>query len=280
MFGKFFTKVSLFFFGGVTKFFAPKLKELTKNLSFTNLEEDIYTYFSNILFTSFLIWFFLIFLLIFLMLKLNILFNFFSFLLVIIISFTFSGSIFILLYNFPKYLLISNKRQIEEEIEKSIKHLSALNDPNLTVRDILFILQKINDNKILTQESKKILAIADLNKNLKETIKQICDSTYSEQEFQFFSKLIEVLDKKQTIDEFIKNYFISTEQNLKEKEEHKKNRITLLFQINIFLFFLIFILVFSLFLIPISKEVIKDILFIIAIAFPIVELILIIILSK
>lgn len=280
MFGRFFTKISLFFFGEVAKVFVPRFKELSKTLSFTNIEEDVLTYLSNILFLSFIIWLILVFLLIFVMLKLNILFNLFTFILTIIISFTFAGLVFIILYNYPKYILVSNKKEIEEELEKSIKHLSALKDSNLTVRDVLLLLQKIENNRILTAESKKILAMADLNKNLKETIRFICDNTYSEQEHTFFSKLVDVLDNKYKIEQVINDYFISTEQTLKEKEDHQRSRITLLFEINIFLFFLVFVLVFSVFLMPVYKESIKDILFVIAIVFPIIEIILIAILNK
>ena len=280
MFGRFFTKISLFFFGEVAKVFVPRFKELSKTLSFTNIEEDVLTYLSNILFLSFIIWLILVFLLIFVMLKLNILFNLFTFILTIIISFTFAGLVFIILYNYPKYILVSNKKEIEEELEKSIKHLSALKDSNLTVKDVLLLLQKIENNRILTAESKKILAMADLNKNLKETLRFICDNTYSEQEHTFFSKLVDVLDNKYKIEQVINDYFISTEQTLKEKEDHQRSRITLLFEINIFLFFLVFVLVFSVFLMPVYKESIKDILFVIAIVFPIIEIILIAILNK
>jgi len=280
MFGRFFTKISLFFFGEVAKVFVPRFKELSKTLSFTNIEEDVLTYLSNILFLSFIIWLILVFLLIFVMLKLNILFNLFTFILTIIISFTFAGLVFIIFYNYLKYILVSNKKEIEEELEKSIKHLSALKDSNLTVKDVLLLLQKIENNRILTAESKKILAMADLNKNLKETLRFICDNTYSEQEHTFFSKLVDVLDNKYKIEQVINDYFISTEQTLKEKEDHQRSRITLLFEINIFLFFLVFVLVFSVFLMPVYKESIKDILFVIAIVFPIIEIILIAILNK
>lgn len=280
MFGRLFTKISLFFFGEVAKVFVPRFKELSKTLSFTNIEEDVLTYLSNILFLSFIIWLILVFLLIFVMLKLNIFFNLFTFILTIIISFTFAGLVFIILYNYPKYILVSNKKEIEEELEKSIKHLSALKDSNLTVKDVLLLLQKIENNRILTAESKKILAMADLNKNLKETLRFICDNTYSEQEHTFFSKLVDVLDNKYKIEQVINDYFISTEQTLKEKEDHQRSRITLLFEINIFLFFLVFVLVFSVFLMPVYKESIKDILFVIAIVFPIIEIILIAILNK
>lgn len=280
MFVKFFTKISEFFFSEISKLIVPKFKELSKTLSFTDIEEDAQTYLSNILFLSFLIGIILEFLMIFVMLKLNILFNIFTFVLTIIIAFTFAGLIFIILYNYPKFILLSNKKKIEEELETSIKHLSVLQDKNLTVKDVLYLLQKIDNNKILTVESKRILSMSDLNKNLKETLKYMCDNTYSEQEYSFLSKLIEVLDGKYKLDQVINEYFLSTEQTRKEKEEHQRSRITLLFEINIFLFFLIFVLIFSVFLMPIYRNSIKEILFAIAIIFPIIELILIIILSK
>ena len=168
MFGKFFTKISEFFFSEISKLIVPKFKELSKTLSFTDIEEDAQTYLSNILFLSFLIGIILEFLMIFVMLKLNILFNIFTFVLTIIIAFTFAGLIFIILYNYPKFILLSNKKKIEEELETSIKHLSVLQDKNLTVKDVLYLLQKIDNNKILTVESKRILSMSDLNKNLKE----------------------------------------------------------------------------------------------------------------
>lgn len=142
------------------------------------------------------------------------------------------------------------------------------------------MLQKIDHNQLLTEQSKKIIAMSDLNNNLKETLKYICDNTYSEQEYSFFSKLIEVLDKKSKLVDIINEYLISTEQTRKEKEEQQRSKITLLFEINIFLFFLIFILVFSVFLMPVSKESIKGILFAVAIIFPIIEFILVVILNK
>jgi archaellum biogenesis protein FlaJ (TadC family) len=280
MFGKFFTKTADFFFSEVSKLLVPKFKELSKTLSFTNIGEDIQIYLSNILFLSFIIGVLLEFLMIFVMVKLNILFTIFTFILTIIISFTFAGLVFVILYNYPKYIVLSNKRQIEEELEISVKHLSALQDSNLTVKDILIILQKIDNNKILTYESKKILAMADLNKNLKETLKYVCDNTYSEQEHSFFLKLTDVLDGKSKLEQVITEYLTSTDQTRKEKEEQQRSRITLLFEVNIFLFFLIFVLIFSVFLMPLYRNSIKDILFAIAIAFPIVELILIMLLNK
>jgi hypothetical protein len=280
MFGKLFSKISLFFFSEVSKILAPRFKDLSKTLAFTNIEEDIQTYLSNILFFSFIIGAILEILIIFVLVKLNILFSLFTFILTIVVSVTFAILVFIILYKYPQYIVVSNKKKIEEELEKSVKHLSVLQDSSLTVKDILFLLQKIDHNQLLTEQSKKIIAMSDLNNNLKETLKYICDNTYSEQEYSFFSKLIEVLDKKSKLVDIINEYLISTEQTRKEKEEQQRSKITLLFEINIFLFFLIFILVFSVFLMPVSKESIKGILFAVAIIFPIIEFILVMILNK
>ncbi|MFA5745499.1 MAG: type II secretion system F family protein [archaeon] len=280
MFGKLFSKISGFFFLELSKLIVPRFKELTKILVFTEIEEDVQTYLSNILFISFIIGIILEFLMIFVMLKLNILFTIFTFILTIIISFTFAGFVFMILYKYPYYVINANKKELENELEISVKHLSVLQDPSLTVKDVLLLLQKIEKNKLLTEESKKILSLADLNKNLKETLKSVCNNTYSEQEYSFFSKLIEVLDKKADLFVVINDYLLSTEQIRKEKEEHQRNKITLLFEINVFLFFLIFILIFSVFLMPFYRDSIKNILFIIAIIFPIIELILIFILNK
>lgn len=280
MFGKFLSRISNFFFGEISKYIAPRFKELTKLLTITDIEENIQTYLSNCLFLSFLFGICLEFLMIFVMLKLNILFTIFTFLITITISFTFAGFIFMTLYRYPHYLINSNKKELEEELETSIKHLSVLQDPKMSVKDVLLLFQKIETNKLLTDESKKILAMADLNNNLKATLKQICNSTYSEQEYDFFSKLVDVLDNKATLSKVISDYLDSTEHLRKEKEERKRSKITLLFEINIFLFFLIFILIFSVFLMPFYRDSIRNILFIIAIAFPVVELILIFILHK
>lgn len=280
MFGKFLSKISNFFFGEISKYIAPKFKELTKLLAITDIEEDVQTYLSNSLFLSFLFGICLEFLMIFVMLKLNILFSVFSFFLTIIISFTFAVFIFMTLYKYPHYLINSNKRELEEELEISIKHLSVLQDSKMGVKDVLLLFQKIETNILLTSESKKILAMSDLNNNLKSTLKYICNNTYSEKEYDFFSKLIDVLDNKATLSKVISDYLESTEQLRKEREERKRSKITLLFEINIFLFLLIFILIFSVFLMPFYKDSIREILFVIAIAFPIMELILIFILHK
>jgi hypothetical protein len=280
MFGKFLSKISNFFFGEISKYIAPKFKELTKLLAITDIEEDVQTYLSNSLFLSFLFGICLEFLMIFVMLKLNILFSVFSFFLTIIISFTFAVFIFMTLYKYPHYLINSNKRELEEELEISIKHLSVLQDSKMGVKDVLLLFQKIETNILLTSESKKILAMSDLNNNLKSTLKYICNNTYSEKEYDFFSKLIDVLDNKATLSKVIFEYLDSTEQLRKEREERKRSKITLLFEINIFLFLLIFILIFSVFLMPFYKDSIREILFVIAIAFPIMELILIFILHK
>jgi len=280
MFGKIYSKIAGFFFSDISKFISPHFKELSKTIAYTNIAEDSQTYLSNILFLSFIFGLVLEFFLIFVMLKLNILFNIFTFFLTIVIAFTFAGIIFITLYKYPQYIIASNKKQIENELEITIKHLSVLQDPKLTVKDVLVILQKIEGNEILAAQSKKILYLSDLNNNLKETLKYVCNNTYSEQEYSFFSKLIDVLDNKANLIDVINDYYLSAEQIRKEKEEQQRNRITLLFEINIFLFFLVFILVFSIFLMPTYKSAIRTILLTIAIIFPVIELILIIILNK
>jgi hypothetical protein len=277
---KHYQKYLIFFFSDISKSIAPKFKELTKMLVITNIEEDVQTYISNTLFLSFLVGICLEFFMIFVMLKLNILFSVFTFVLTIIIAFTFAGFIFMTLYRYPHYLITSNKKELEHELEISIRHLSVLQDQKMSVKDVLYLFQKIGSNKLLTEKSKKILAMSDLNNNLKGTLKQICNSTYSEQEYNFFSKLIDVLENKTTLSNVISDYLESTDQLRKEKEERKRSKITLLFEINIFLFFLIFILIFSVFLMPFYRDSIKNILFIIAIAFPIVEIILVLILHK
>lgn len=280
MFGKVFSKIAGFFFADIAKILSPQFKGLSKTIEFTDINEDINTYLSNSLFLAFLVGFILELLMVYVLLKLNIYFSIISFLVTIFIAATFAILIFIVLYKFPYYIVKSKKKDIETELEISVKHLSVLQDKNLTVKDVLLLLQSIEGNKILSEESKKILKLTDLNQNLKSTLKYICSNTYSEQEYTFFSKLIDVIDKRATLSEAISEYLVSVEQTKKEKAEQKKTKINLLFQINVFLFVVIFLLVFSIFLMPVYEESIKDLLFAIAIVFPIVEILLVFVLSK
>jgi len=277
MFGKIFSKIAGFFFADIAKILSPQFKGLSKTIEFTDINEDINTYLSNSLFLAFLVGFILELLMVYVLLKLNIYFSIISFLVTIFIAATFAILVFIVLYKFPYYIVKSKKKDIETELEISVKHLSVLQDKNLTV---LLLLQSIEGNKILSEESKKILKLTDLNQNLKSTLKYICSNTYSEQEYTFFSKLIDVIDKRATLSEAISEYLVSVEQTKKEKAEQKKTKINLLFQINVFLFVVIFLLVFSIFLMPVYEESIKDLLFAIAIVFPIVEILLVFVLSK
>lgn len=280
MFGKVFSKIAGFFFADIAKILSPQFKGLSKTIEFTDINEDINTYLSNSLFLAFLVGFILELLMVYVLLKLNIYFSIISFLVTIFIAATFAILVFIVLYKFPYYIVKSKKKDIETELEISVKHLSVLQDKNLTVKDVLLLLQSIEGNKILSEESKKILKLTDLNQNLKSTLKYICSNTYSEQEYTFFSKLIDVIDKRATLSEAISEYLVSVEQTKKEKAEQKKTKINLLFQINVFLFVVIFLLVFSIFLMPVYEESIKDLLFAIAIVFPIVEILLVFVLSK
>ena len=280
MFGKIFSKIAGVFFADIAKIISPQFKSLGKTLEFTDINESLVTYLSNCLFFSFFIGFVLELLMVFVLLRLNIYFTIISFLVTIIIAATFAVLIFITLYRFPYYVVKSKKKDIEAELEISSKHLSVLEDKNLTVKDVLLILQSIEGNKLLSEESKKILKLADLNHNLKSTLKYICSNTYSEQEYSFFSKLIDVIDKKITLSEALTEYLTSIEQAKKEKAEQRKTKINLLFLINIFLFVLVFLLVFSIFLMPVYEESIRELLLAIAIVFPIVEIILVFVLSR
>lgn len=280
MFGKIFSKIAGVFFADIAKILSPQFKGLEKTIEFTDINEDLVTYLSNCLFFSFFICFVLELLMVFLLLKLNIYFTIISFLVTIIIAASFAILIFIILYRYPYYIVKSKKKDMEEELDNSSKHLSVLEDKNLTVKDVLLLLPSIEGNKLLTEESKKILKLADLNHNLKSTLKYICSNTYSEQEYSFFSKLIDVIDKKITLSEALTEYLTSIEQAKKEKAEQKRTKINLLFLINIFLFILVFLLVFSIFLMPVYEESIRGLLLAIAIVFPIIEIILVFILSR
>ena len=280
MFGKAITKISSYFFKDLVLKLEHRFKGLSLVLNHTNINEDTVSYISNILFISLCFIFILEFFLIFLMLKLSIFFNFFSFIVTIFVSGTFGVMVFLILYKFPYYLLDSKKKELDIEVERSVRHLSVLKDENLTIRDILVILQNLDGNRILTVEAKRLLTLSNLNNNLRDTLLTAINQTYSESEKNFFFKLIDVIDKKDTLSNVIVDYLGSLEQSKKEINEQKKSRINLLFQVNVFLFFLIIILVVSLFLAPLSQESIKSIILFISIVFPIIEFILIVVLYK
>jgi len=280
MFGKFITKISIFLFSDINKIISPYFKNLSKVLNYANIGEDLNSYLCNALFISFIFAIVLEFLMIFVMLKINIFFTILSFLITIFLSFTFAAIIFFVFYRYPFYLINSKKTEVEFEIKNSLKHLSALRDKDLTVRDILLLLQKLEFNSILTIECKKVLSMSSINKNLRGTLEFICKNTYSELEYDFFKKLIDVIDNKKVLSDVITEFLENVEQSIRSQNEQRKTKINLLFQVNIFLFFLIFILVFGVFLTSIFIPQIHSILLMIAIIFPIIEIILIIVLNK
>lgn len=188
--------------------------------------------------------------------------------------------VFLILYKFPYYLLDSKKKELNLEVERSVKHLSVLKDEKLTIKDVLVILQNLEGNKILTIEATRLLTLSNLNNNLRDTLLSAINKTYSEAEKNFFFKLVDVIDKKDTLSNVVMDYLGSLEQSKKEINEQKKSRINLLFQVNVFLFFLIIILIVGLFLVPLSQESIKGIILFISIVFPIIEFILIVVLYK
>ena len=280
MFGKFITKISIFLFSDINKIISPYFKNLSKVLNYANIGEDLNSYLCNALFISFIFAIVLEFLMIFVMLKINIFFTILSFLITIFLSFTFAAIIFFVFYRYPFYLINSKKTEVEFEIKNSLKHLSALRDKDLTVRDILLLLQKLEFNSILTIECKKVLSMSSINKNLRGTLEFVCKNTYSELEYDFFKKLIDVIDNKKVLSDVITEFLENVEQSIRSQNEQRKTKINLLFQVNIFLFFLIFILVFGVFLTSMFIPQMHSILLMIAIIFPIIEIILIIVLNK
>ena len=280
MFGKFTSKISSFFFKDIVLKFKFKFKGFSLVLEYTEINEDVVSYLSNILFFSLCFMLILDFFFIFLMLKLNIFFNILSFVVTIFVSGTFGVMLFLILYKYPYYLLDSKKKELNIEIERSVRHLSVLKDDRLTIKDILKILHNLEGNKILTIEIKKILTLSDLNNNLKATLLSAVNSTYSELEKKLFSKFIDVLDNKETLSKVVNDFLVNLEQSQKEYSEQKKSRINILFQTNVFLFFLIIIMLVSIFLIPLSQEVIRSTILFVSIVFPIIEFILILVLYK
>jgi archaellum biogenesis protein FlaJ (TadC family) len=188
--------------------------------------------------------------------------------------------VFLLLYKFPYYILESKKKEIDVELENTIRHLSVLDDDALSVNDVLNILLKLENNELLTEEARRIITLSGINSNLKDTLRQAVKDTYSELEKNFFRKLIDVIDNKEKIGKVVSDFLITLEQSRKEASEEKKSRINLLFEVNIFLFFFIIILLTSLFLVTLDHNTLRSLLMFIAIIFPIVEFILIVILFK
>jgi archaellum biogenesis protein FlaJ (TadC family) len=280
MFGKLFTKISTFFFKDIILKFKNKFSNFNKILGAADINEDLSTYLSNIIFISFFLFVVFEFLFIYLMILLNIYFNILSFIITVFLSFTVSSMIFFLLYKYPYFIVDSKRRKIDDEIGHSIKHLAVLNDENLTVKDILIFLTSLENNKLLTEESKKILSISNLNNNLKDTLKSVVNNTYSDLEKNLFRKLIDVLDNKEKLNDVINNFLIEYDKSKKEINEQKKSRINLLFQVNIFLFFLVILFLITIFVVNLDQKTIKDLLFFVAILFPIIEFLLIIVLYK
>jgi archaellum biogenesis protein FlaJ (TadC family) len=280
MFGKIITKISSFFFLDISKFVKRYFNNLSKSLKYTNIDEDLETYLSNILFISFFVAIILEILMIFLMLKLNIYFTFLSFLITIFLALTFATIVFLILYKYPTFLLSSQRKKLDSELRYSINHLSALSDEDLSVKEVLLILQNLESNKILSKEAIKILSVSDFNRNLRSTLEYICNNTYSELEHDFFKNLIDVLDKKKKLKIVINDFLKTVQENMKEEKEQRKSKINLLFETNIFLFFLVIVLFFAIFLMPLYQEHIKTLLMFIAILFPIIEIIFVFLLNK
>ena len=280
MFGKILTQLSSYFVGGIVSKFENRFKNFSQILNYAGMGEDVNTYLSNILFISLIVFIFLEFTMILVMVKLNILFGIFSFFITIMISFTFSGMVFLLLYRYPHYILDSKKKEIDFELENTIRHLSVLDDEVLTVKDILVLLSSFEQNKLLTKDAQKIINMSNLNLNLKDTLRQVVKETVSELEKNFFRKLIDVLDNKEKIGKVVTGFLDELEESRKVATEEKISRINLLFEVNVFLFFFVIVLLTSLFLVTLDQKTLKDLLMFIAIVFPIVEFVLIVILYK
>lgn len=280
MFSRNLSKISSFFLKDIVTKFKSSLHGFDNILRYVGLKEDSVSYISNILFVSLFSMIVLNFLLIFLMIKLNVLFNFLSFTITIFISFTFAFMIFLLLYKYPYYILENIKKQINQEFDKTIRHLYVLRDDNLTVHDVLNVFLNLEQNSIFSKQIKKILFLEKNNHKLKDIFKSIVDGSYSEIEKLFFRKLIEVIDGKENINNVISEFLISLEQSRKEISEQKKSRINLLFLMSIFLFLTaIIILIIILFIIK-DLVLLKSILLTFAIIFSIVEFVIIFILYK
>jgi len=280
MFGKTITKISRFFFEDVAKIIKPSFSSLENVLSYSNIHENLIEYLSGILFISFLVGLAIEFVIIFLMLKLNIYFNIMSFVISIFISITFATMIFVILYKYPFYFVLSKTKEINSELEDSIRHLHVLQDKSISVADALNILMTLEGNKLLTEETNKILSMADLNKNLKGTLSYVVSHTYSELERDFFRSLIDVLDGKENLNQVTSGFIEDIEEDRRNRLVERRNKTNLLFQVNIFLFFFVLILLLSIFLTPVYDSSIKDILLFVAVIFPIIEFLLIFLLNK
>ncbi len=275
-----FNKVSLFLFKDVIKLFEPKLKTLKNALKNASINQDVITYLSNALFLSFVFFLFFEFIAIFLLMFLKIYFDIISFLVTIFISMTFTTMFFLILYKYPYYLTMTKRQKLEKELQRSIKHLQVLKDPNMTVKDVLLLLQRLEFNDLLTKESKKILTMVNFNKNLRASLETVKNTTYSEIESDFFRKLINVIDKKESLQDALNEFLENVEQNIKEETEMRKTKTNLLFGVNLFLFLIVFILLSGTFFVSSNGVLLRQVLMGIAIAFPIIEIVLVIVLNK
>ena len=280
MFGKMLSKISLFFFEDFVKLFDFDLTKFEKVIKYTEIDENSVTYISNIMFLSFIVFVIFEILFIFVMVTVNIYFNLLSFIVTIFLSLTISLLVFLLFFRYPYYLLKIKKNEFDSEIERSIKHLAVMSTKNTTLIDVLNLLKNLEGNILLSKESKTILTVSNLNHNLKDTFNHIIKTTYSKLEKDFFEKLILVNDGKADLNDTLNDFIDNLYKSRKEQNEERKSKINLLFQVSSFLFFFVIILLFAIFLVPFDQESIKQVLYAIAIIFPIVEFILIIILYK
>jgi hypothetical protein len=280
MFGKILSRIALFFFKDIVKLFNFDLVKFDKIIKYINIDENSVTYISNVLLLSFIAFVVFEIFLIFVMIKLNIYFNILSFIITIILSLIIFAIVFFLFYRYPYYLLNTKKKEFDFEIEKSISHLSVIADEKLSIIDVLNLLQNLEGNVLLSIETKAILTISNLNHNLRDTLNHVIKTTYSMLEKDFFEKLVLVYDKKANLSDILADFVEVVHQSKKEQNDERKSKVNLLFQISVFLFFFVIILLFVVFLVPFNQEYIKKMLYAIAIAFPIVEFILMIILYK
>jgi hypothetical protein len=280
MFSKFLTNISLFFLKDIVMQFKGTFKNFDRVLEYTGINEDSISYISNISFISIFFLIVIEFAFIYLMIRLGILFNLFSFFITIFISFTFAFMIFLLLFKYPFFILNKIKKEIGSEFQRSIKHLSVLRDENLTIKDVLNVFENLENNELLSREAKKIIALNKRNHNLKDTFKSIISETYSEVEKNFFRKLIEVIDKKEDLNQVILDFLTSLEQSKRELSEQKKSRINILFLMSIFLFFFFIVILIIFFITFTDYFLLKESLLIFSIIFAVIEFILIGILYK
>lgn len=280
MFGKILSKISLFLFGDFVKLFDFDLAKFEKVIKYTEIDENSTTYISNIMLLSFIVFVIFEILFIFVMVTLNIYFSLLSFIITIFLSLTIALLVFLLFFRYPYYILKIKKNEFDSEIERSIKHLAVMSNKNTTLIDVLNLLKNLEGNILLSKEAKTILTVSNLNHNLKDTFNHIIKTTYSKLEKDFFEKLILVNDGKADLSSTFNNFIENLYESKKEQNEERKSKINLLFQVNSFLFFFVIVLLFAVFLVPFNQEYIKQVLYAIAIVFPIVEFILLIILYK